>query len=70
MCFSVLQNGASQSDSFSIVFEIFMYCVNICKLKTSENRKTKYSIAGTFPPCIDLEELFVNEGKVIIVELQ
>ena len=53
--------GASQSDSLSVVFEIFTYCVNIrCKLKTSEKRRTEYSI----------EELFVNQGKVITVELQ
>ena len=62
--------GASQSDSFSIIFEIFMYYVNICKRKTSEKRRTEYSIAGTFPHCIDLDELFVNQGKVITVEIQ
>ena len=32
--------------------------------KTSEKR-TEYGIAGTFPPSIDLEELSVNQGKVI-----
>ena len=59
-----------RSDSFSVVIEIFMYVVNICKLKLSEKRRTEYSIAGTFPRCIDLEERFVNQGKVITVKRQ
>ena len=47
-----------------------MYYVNICKLKTSEKRKTEYTTAGTVPPCIDLEERFDNQGNVITVDLQ
>ena len=51
-------------------FQLPLHYVNICKLKTSEKRRTEYSIAGTFPHCIDLEELFVNQGQVITEELQ
>ena len=70
MFFSTPRRMPLNLTRFWLSLKFFMYYVNICKLKISDKRKTEYSIAGTFPPYIDLEELFVNQGRVITVELQ